>query len=290
MIMSLFHRPKPSGFRDRITPRRPPQALRLRPRVESMEERTLLSTAALTAPVDVPALVGKAAKQQISSSLPLKITGISVQNGQLVATGTLAGHAFTTTLDLTAQPNAADPTCPILNLMLGPIHLDLLGLKVDTSKICLKVTAQSGPGNLLGNLLCDVANLLNGGTLLGDILGGLTSAQTASLTDGLTSLLNGALSQLNVTGASTSPNAASPSCPILNLSLAPVDLTVLGLNVHLDNCNNGPITVAITAQPGSGNLLGNLLCGVSHLLDSNASATALSNKLDKILGTIGQLV
>ncbi len=26
----------------------------------------------------------------------------------------------------------------------------------------LNITAQSGPGNLLGNLLCDVANLLNG--------------------------------------------------------------------------------------------------------------------------------
>jgi hypothetical protein len=34
------------------------------------------------------------------------------------------------------------------------VHLD---------KVVLDITAQSGPGNLLGNLLCAVANLLNGG-------------------------------------------------------------------------------------------------------------------------------
>jgi hypothetical protein len=46
---------------------------------------------------------------------------------------------------------------------LGPIHLDLLGLLIDTNQIVLNITAQSGPGNLLGNLLCAVANALNGG-------------------------------------------------------------------------------------------------------------------------------
>jgi hypothetical protein len=30
----------------------------------------------------------------------------------------------------------------------------------------LDITAQQGPGNLLGNLLCGVANLLNGGQSL----------------------------------------------------------------------------------------------------------------------------
>ena len=49
-----------------------------------------------------------------------------------------------------------------LNLALGPINLSLLGLNVDTSPICLDITAQQG-GGLLGDLLCGVANLLNGG-------------------------------------------------------------------------------------------------------------------------------
>ena len=34
-------------------------------------------------------------------------------------------------------------------------------------------TAQSGPGNLLGNLLCSVANLLNGPSLLGQQITGI---------------------------------------------------------------------------------------------------------------------
>jgi len=58
----------------------------------------------------------------------------------------------------------------ILDLHLDPIHLNLLGLTVDTSAICLKITAQSGPGNLLGNLLCAVAGLLDGTSGLNGIL------------------------------------------------------------------------------------------------------------------------
>ena len=67
--------------------------------------------------------------------------------------------------------------CQILELDIGAIHLDLLGLVVDLSPISLDVTAVPGAGNLLGNLLCAVANLLNTnplGGLLG-ILGDLTN-------------------------------------------------------------------------------------------------------------------
>jgi hypothetical protein len=58
---------------------------------------------------------------------------------------------------------AAQGTCQILHLELGPIDLDLLGLVVHVDKIVVDITAQSGPGNLLGNLLCGLANALNGG-------------------------------------------------------------------------------------------------------------------------------
>ena len=66
-------------------------------------------------------------------------------------------------------------TCEILHLDLGPLSLDLLGLQVDLSRIVLDITAQAGAGNLLGNLLCAVAGLLDnpGGLakLLNQILG-----------------------------------------------------------------------------------------------------------------------
>jgi hypothetical protein len=62
---------------------------------------------------------------------------------------------------LTASGSPTAPTCSILILDIGAIHLDLLGLVVDLAPIHLNVHAQSGPGNLLGNLLCALANLLN---------------------------------------------------------------------------------------------------------------------------------
>jgi hypothetical protein len=52
------------------------------------------------------------------------------------------------------------------------------------------------------------------------------------------------------------------TCEILHLELGPLDLTLLGLEVVLDNCDGGPVVVDISGQRGRGNLLGNLLCGL----------------------------
>ena len=45
--------------------------------------------------------------------------------------------------------------------------MDILGLVVDLNQVVLKVIATSGAGQLLGNLLCAVAGLLDGGPLAG---------------------------------------------------------------------------------------------------------------------------
>ena len=74
-----------------------------------------------------------------------------------------------------APTAAAGPTCQILNLTLGPLDLDLLGLVVHLDQVNLNITAQQGAGNLLGNLLCAVANLLNG-TNLSSLLQQLVNA------------------------------------------------------------------------------------------------------------------
>ena len=63
----------------------------------------------------------------------------------------------------------ANATCDILNLVLGPLHLDLLGLTVDLNQVVLDIAAQTGAGNLLGNLLCAVVSLLDGAGSLLDI-------------------------------------------------------------------------------------------------------------------------
>jgi hypothetical protein len=97
--------------------------------------------------------------------------------GKTYAIGTLAGHVgrrsvkrsnvaipvsmggpTTGGIGQVASPAAA---CPILNLVLGPLHLNLLGLGVDLNQVVLNISVQSGAGNLLGNLLCSVAGLLD---------------------------------------------------------------------------------------------------------------------------------
>lgn len=51
--------------------------------------------------------------------------------------------------------------CTILDLILGPLDLNLLGLRVQLNQIHLVITANPQDG-LLGQLLCAIANLLSG--------------------------------------------------------------------------------------------------------------------------------
>jgi hypothetical protein len=118
------------------------------------------------------------------------ITSFAVNGSQVVANGTLS-FASTTgqqVLQLAVPVTAASGTCPVLSLTLGPLHLNLLGLVVDLNQINLNITAQSGPGNLLGNLLCAITNLLNNSGGLGNLVGGLLN-QLATLLNQLLAAL-----------------------------------------------------------------------------------------------------
>jgi hypothetical protein len=102
----------------------------------------------------------------------LNVTSVAVQNGQLVANGTLTGTltdtstgtSLGTITQAVTLPASVTGSCQILHLTLGPLDLNLLGLQVHLDRVVLDITAQQGPGNLLGNLLCAIANLLNGST------------------------------------------------------------------------------------------------------------------------------
>ena len=119
----------------------------------------------------------------------------SKYTGRLIALGTYSGKIGTKHFvkrnvrvpASVAQPSGASAAriCQVLNLTLGPIHLNLLGLHVDTNTIRLNITADSN-GGLLGSLLCSVADLLGPNnpltnvqlaqllnTLLGSVLGTL---------------------------------------------------------------------------------------------------------------------
>jgi hypothetical protein len=99
------------------------------------------------------------------------------QRGQMFVSGVLTGTVRDATGAETGSVNqristpvggqagsflAVAQSCQILDLVLGPLDLNLLGLVVHLDTVHLNITAESGPGNLLGNLLCAVVNLLNG--------------------------------------------------------------------------------------------------------------------------------
>ncbi|HEX6700140.1 MAG TPA: hypothetical protein VF101_05360 [Gaiellaceae bacterium] len=104
--------------------------------------------------------------------LTATITRFANQGGQLVAIGTVTGTVTNTLTGAITNVNQAfsvpvtllqaNGSCTILDLTLGPLHLDLLGLVIDLNQLHLTITGQTGPGNLLGNLLCGLANALNG--------------------------------------------------------------------------------------------------------------------------------
>ncbi len=91
-------------------------------------------------------------------------------------------------------------SCDVLFLDLGPLNLDLLGLTVDLSQVILDINAVTGPGNLLGNLLCALLGLLD-----------ITALLTA-ITQ-LLDLINNILAGLNP-GGTTGASFEAPAAPV----------------------------------------------------------------------------
>lgn len=101
------------------------------------------------------------------------VSRFEIQDGALVAVGQLTGTVTNASGVVVRQivTNVSWPvasavgSCDILTLVLGPLHLDLLGLQIDLNQVVLEIVAQAGAGNLLGNLLCAIAGLLDAGSL-----------------------------------------------------------------------------------------------------------------------------
>jgi hypothetical protein len=139
--------------------------------------------------------------------------------------------------------------CDILNLNLAPLRLELLGLIIELDRVVLTIRANSR-GGLLGSLLCGLA--------------GPPTAQANRLNNALRR--NGISALYAVTLPLVSTTLPSPAllppvpaghCTVLDLTLGPLDLNLLGLMIHLNR-----VHLRITADPNGG-LLGSLLCGLA---------------------------
>jgi hypothetical protein len=114
-------------------------------------------------------VVGTINGQELQSGV-FTIENFQVVDGQLQAVGTLVGNITNALGGLTTIVRqiamavdlaSSQATCPILHLELGPLDLNLLGLVIHLDRIVLDIAAEPGPGNLLGNLLCAIAGLLD---------------------------------------------------------------------------------------------------------------------------------
>jgi hypothetical protein len=105
----------------------------------------------------------------------LKVASVSANSvtGALTASGTLTGTLTSATGLLLSTVNQAvsqipvtgiSGSCTSLTLTLGTRTLSLVGLGVHLNPAVLNITVQSGSGTMLGNQLCSVTTLLNGGS------------------------------------------------------------------------------------------------------------------------------
>jgi len=131
-------------------------------------------------------VAGTDATGLVSAVGTLAIREFVNQNGNLAASGTVTANLYDAVGNLIGKASqkvtvpvavpgpaaaigpAALVSCDVLSLVLGPLHLDLLGLVIDLNQVVLNITAVPGAGNLLGNLLCAIAGILDGG--IGDLL------------------------------------------------------------------------------------------------------------------------
>lgn len=167
-----------------------------------------------------------------------------------------------------------------------------IGLGVASASPARSATAAAGPNATTGSKLpVSVPATLSGvsGTLsgtvpkfshnTGHVLADLSFTHFTSNSGKVTKLPNPINRNLPVTNAGT-----KNVCKILNLTLGPLHLNLLGLVVNLNK-----VHLTITAVSGPGNLLGNLLCAVAHLLDSTAPVAKKASLLNDVVGTLGIL-
>jgi hypothetical protein len=191
------------------------------------------------------------------NSASLSVTGVNTSSGPL--------------------SSAQAMTTPVLDLFVAPVHLNLLGALVDTSPIHLTITAHSGQGLLLGNVVADLANLFNP-----------PLPSTLNLDDINTRLQN-LLSELNtqIPGVGGNPIPVSTTAPagseqIVSLAVPPIDLNLLGLVLKTSQ-----IQVNADAITGNGELLGNVLTTLLNTLGATPqNLSALSGNLNALLSKV----
>jgi hypothetical protein len=236
----------------------------------------LLTAALAVLVVAAPASASAAepAKRVGKFTMVTKVTSVRAAAGGLVARGVVVGrlNAGGTVIRDTAparfrvSQQQQNGRCNILALRLAPVHLALLGIRVDTSHISLDLTANKR-GGVLGRLFCALANA------------------EIRFPRAATARINRQLDGAPIATRSSAPVRVAThqgTCQILDLILGPLHLDLLGLVVDLyGQTTSDPVRVTITGEPGHG-LLGDLLCSLA----GGGSITSLA-QLQSLLRSLG---
>jgi hypothetical protein len=183
------------------------------------------------------------------------------------------------------DPVTIDSNSEVLRLVVPPIDLDLLGLNLQTNQIRVNADAQTGSGELLGNVLTTLLNSLNAtpdqretlsnnlNALLARVVGILNSVHLV-LPTGAVEGLSSVLQTLALPDLVTADVPATS--PVLTVDIAapngqPVDVDLLGLQITTSN-----IHLQLDATTGDGQILGNLVYNVAHLLDPGGALNLLT--------------
>jgi hypothetical protein len=119
-------------------------------------------------------------KKQYSGGVMSFSAPLSIRSGLAgTTTGTTTGTTSTSTTPSTA---AATGQCDVLDLVLGPLNLDLLGLIVSLNKVQLDISAN--PVGTLGTLFCQLAGSTTSSVTLPVTTSSTTSSTTATTTTG----------------------------------------------------------------------------------------------------------
>ena len=167
-----------------------------------------------------------------------------------VATATLNGLGGTPT---TVRQNvnlavSKKGSCNVLTLTLDTLDLTLLGLNVHLDKVDLRVTGKRR-GGVLGSLFCTLAKAR--------VKTSSASAAAAKLNASIAKRPIRPL-RLTVPVQAVAAQATTGLCKVLELTLGPLNVDLLGLVVDLRK-----VHLTITATPGGG-VLGNLFCGLAN--------------------------
>jgi hypothetical protein len=186
------------------------------------------------------------------------------RSGRMSFAAAIVAVALTGMLALFAAPasavSGAAPRAAVASSDLGTLTSDVTGTFTDTT----------GAGTFSGTFVpsqftTDGDRMFATGVLSGNLVSADGTSRPVAQTETM------AVNQITAIG-----------CEILDLTLGPLDLNLLGLAVHLDR-----VHLNITAVPGAGNLLGNLLCAVAGLLDGLGPLGQIVALLNQILALLG---